>query len=116
MSTGIFATACTTASNFASNSPSFLGDGLEVSPSVLAAWACRSATVRPPTRQAWPPAQQPWIVPIPRKAKRYRLEENMGAIDLEPTAEVLKKIADKLANIQAQGLRLPKQFLAMSRL
>ena len=63
---------------------------------------------------AWLLVQQQWIMPIPVTAKLHRLEENLDAIDRELTAEDLQEIVGKLANIQMQGFRLPKQFLAMS--
>ena len=35
---------------------------------------------------AWLLAQKPWIVPIPGTTKLHRLEENLGAADVELTA------------------------------
>ena len=36
---------------------------------------------------AWVLAQKPWIVPIPGTTKLHRLEENLGAVDVELTAD-----------------------------
>src|SRR3954468_19994582 len=41
---------------------------------------------------AWVLAQKPWIVPIPGTTKLHRLEENIGAIELELTDEDLREI------------------------
>jgi aryl-alcohol dehydrogenase-like predicted oxidoreductase len=41
---------------------------------------------------AWLLAQKPWIVPIPGTTKRHRLEENIGAADVELTHDDLADI------------------------
>jgi aryl-alcohol dehydrogenase-like predicted oxidoreductase len=41
---------------------------------------------------AWLLAQKPWIVPIPGTTKRHRLEENIGAAEVELTPEDLHEI------------------------
>ncbi|SDA81740.1 aldo/keto reductase [Sinorhizobium sp. NFACC03] len=62
---------------------------------------------------AWLLAQGPWIVPIPGTTKSYRLEENLGAVDLELTAEDRSEIAAGLSKIEVQGERLPEAALKM---
>ena len=47
---------------------------------------------------AWLLAQKPWIVPIPGTTKLHRLEENLGAVDVELTAADLKAIDKVLAD------------------
>ncbi len=54
---------------------------------------------------AWLLAQRPWIVPIPGTSKIHRLEENLGAADVELTREDLREIADASADIPLQGAR-----------
>jgi len=54
---------------------------------------------------AWLLAQQPWIVPIPGTRRLHRLEENMGAADVELSAEELAEIEDAASKIQVQGGR-----------
>ena len=44
---------------------------------------------------AWLLAQKPWIVPIPGTTKLHRLEENVGAADVELTADDLREIGDR---------------------
>jgi aryl-alcohol dehydrogenase-like predicted oxidoreductase len=61
---------------------------------------------------AWLLAQKPWIVPIPGTTKLHRLEENVGAVGIELTAEDLRRIADALIHIQIQGDRYPAHLAA----
>jgi aryl-alcohol dehydrogenase-like predicted oxidoreductase len=62
---------------------------------------------------AWLLAQKSWIVPIPGTTKLHRLEENIGAADVELTPEDLRQIGDALSHIQVQGDRYPPQLKAM---
>jgi aryl-alcohol dehydrogenase-like predicted oxidoreductase len=57
---------------------------------------------------AWLLAQRPWIVPIPGTTKLHRLEENLGAADVELTANDLARIERSLAGIEVQGDRYPQ--------
>lgn len=63
---------------------------------------------------AWLLAQKPWIVPIPGTTKLHRLEENLGAADLELTIVDLKEINEAVSKIQVQGERLPEAALNMT--
>ncbi|MBC6989944.1 aldo/keto reductase [Hymenobacter sp. BT491] len=54
---------------------------------------------------AWLLAQKPWIVPIPGTTKRHRLEENLGAVELELSADDLQEIGQAAARIPVQGAR-----------
>jgi aryl-alcohol dehydrogenase-like predicted oxidoreductase len=63
---------------------------------------------------AWLLAQKPWIVPIPGTTKRHRLEENLGAADVELTAADLASIADAASRIPIHGARLPEAVLAQT--
>lgn len=54
---------------------------------------------------AWLLAQKPWIVPIPGSRKLERLEENMGAADLELTADDLSDIENAMSQITVIGDR-----------
>jgi len=57
---------------------------------------------------AWLLAQKPWIVPIPGTTKLARLEENIGATDVELTARDLRDIEDAASKITVQGARYPE--------
>ena len=65
---------------------------------------------------AWLMAQKPWIVPIPGTTKPHRLEENLGAIELDLTREDLRLINEQTSRIQVQGDRLPEPALKMTGL
>jgi aryl-alcohol dehydrogenase-like predicted oxidoreductase len=57
---------------------------------------------------AWLLSQKPWIVPIPGTTKLHRLEENLAAVNVELTADELRKIEE--TQIQARGERYqPRQ-------
>jgi len=61
---------------------------------------------------AWLLAQKPWIVPIPGTTKLHRLKENIGAADIELSADDLRQIAASLEAIQVQGDRYPAHLAA----
>lgn len=63
---------------------------------------------------AWLLAQKPWIVPIPGSRKLERLEENIGAVDVELTAHDLAEIEIALSEITIQGERYPRDMQRMS--
>jgi aryl-alcohol dehydrogenase-like predicted oxidoreductase len=52
-------------------------------------------------------------VPIPGTTKLHRLEENIGAAEVELTPKELRQIGDTLSHIQVQGDRYPPQLKAM---
>jgi len=56
---------------------------------------------------AWLLAQKPWIVPIPGTTKIYRLEENMGAVDIELNSKEVNEIDAAFSAIPVQGARYP---------
>ncbi|HEX9020560.1 MAG TPA: aldo/keto reductase, partial [Nitrospirota bacterium] len=57
---------------------------------------------------AWLLAQKPWIVPIPGTTKLSRLDENIGAVDVELTSEDLREIESAALKITIQGARYPE--------
>jgi len=59
---------------------------------------------------AWLLAQKPWIVPIPGTTKLHRLEENLGAADVELTADDLRDIESAASKIEIQGARYPEHL------
>ena len=54
---------------------------------------------------AWLLAKKTWIVPIPGTTKLHRLEENLGATNVELTPEDLRAIESACSNIKPQGAR-----------
>lgn len=65
---------------------------------------------------AWLLAQKPWIVPIPGTTKLHRLEENIGAVNIDLTPDDLREIKVAAAKIQVQGERLPEAVLKQTGL
>lgn len=65
---------------------------------------------------AWLLARKPWIVPIPGTRKLERLEENIGAVDVELTADDLREIEGAVAHISVQGDRYPEHLARMTGL
>jgi len=65
---------------------------------------------------AWLLAQKPWIVPIPGTTKLHRLEENVGAVNVELTESDLKQIVAAASRLKLEGARLPEAVLKMSGL
>jgi aryl-alcohol dehydrogenase-like predicted oxidoreductase len=59
---------------------------------------------------AWLLAQKPWIVPIPGTTKLNRLNENIGASDIELTPKDLGEIEDALSRVEVQGARYPEEL------
>lgn len=57
---------------------------------------------------AWLLAQKPWIVPIPGTTKLHRLEENLGAVNVELTPDDLSAIESASAQIRLVGERYPE--------
>jgi aryl-alcohol dehydrogenase-like predicted oxidoreductase len=65
---------------------------------------------------AWLLARKPWIVPIPGTRKLHRLEENIGAVDVELSADELAEIEDAASKIQVQGGRYSEAAERMTNL
>ena len=63
---------------------------------------------------AWLLALKPWIVPIPGTTKLTRLEENLGAAEVELTPADLTLIEEAASRISIQGARLPEAVLAQT--
>jgi len=54
---------------------------------------------------AWLLAQKPWIVPIPGTTKIHRLEENLGALEVQLSPEDVKEITTASSKITVHGER-----------
>lgn len=62
---------------------------------------------------AWLLAQKPYIVPIPGTTKLHRLQENIGAANVQLNTNDLTAIATALSAIKVQGNRYTEQAQAM---
>ena len=65
---------------------------------------------------AWLLAQKPWIVPIPGTTKPHRIEENLGAANVELNEADLREIDKASSNMKLEGARLPEAVLKMTGL
>ena len=63
---------------------------------------------------AWLLAQKPWIVPIPGTTRLKRLEENIGAAEIELTPDDLREIETAASQIEVQGARYPEHLEQMT--
>ncbi len=63
---------------------------------------------------AWLLAQKPWIAPFPGTTKLQRLQENLGAVNVELTQEDLNQIDEASSSLKLEGARLPEAMLKMT--
>jgi aryl-alcohol dehydrogenase-like predicted oxidoreductase len=59
---------------------------------------------------AWLLAQKPWIVPIPGTTKLHRLEENIGAVNIQLSPNDLRELEVAASGIAVQGARYPEEL------
>jgi aryl-alcohol dehydrogenase-like predicted oxidoreductase len=62
---------------------------------------------------AWLLAQKSWIVPIPGTTKLHRLEENLGAVNVELSSEDIRQLENAASKIPVQGARYPEELQKM---
>ena len=102
-----------------SSIPRFSPEALQHNQAVvdlLASIAQRKGATPGQIALAWLLAQKPWIVPIPGTRKPHRLEENLGAADVELTNDELAEIEDAAIKIQVEGGRYSEASERMTNL
>jgi aryl-alcohol dehydrogenase-like predicted oxidoreductase len=62
---------------------------------------------------AWLLAQKPWIVPIPGTTKLHRLEENIGAANVQLSPDDLRELETAASKVAVQGARYPEELQKM---
>jgi aryl-alcohol dehydrogenase-like predicted oxidoreductase len=62
---------------------------------------------------AWLLAKKPWIVPIPGTTKLQRLEENIGAVNVELSPDDLRELDIAASKIAVRGARYPEELQKM---
>jgi aryl-alcohol dehydrogenase-like predicted oxidoreductase len=105
------------AKDFRANSPRFTPEAREANVAMvdlLKRIAERKGATPAQVALAWLLAQKPFIVPIPGTTKLHRLEENLGAANVELTTDDLREMADAAARIEVHGARLPEAVLRFS--
>jgi aryl-alcohol dehydrogenase-like predicted oxidoreductase len=104
-------------SDFRAGSPRFTPEAREANLAfveLLRSIAERKQATPAQIALAWLLAQKPGIVPIPGTTKLHRLEENLGAVNVELTSDDLREIESGASKIQVQGARLPEAILSLS--
>jgi len=104
------------ASDLRASFPRFTPEALNANQAVvdlLSAIARRKNGTPAQIALAWLLAQKPWIVPIPGTRKLERLEENLGAANIELTAGDLREIDAAYSKIKVQGARLPEEHMKL---
>ena len=103
------------AQDFRSIVPRFSTEAREANQALVSEIAAIAADKRATPAQialAWLLAQRPWIVPIPGTTKLPRLEENLGATDVQLSQDDLRRIEAALARITVTGDRYPAHLAA----
>jgi len=103
--------------DFRSKLPRFQAEAMDANQAMvnlLLTIASEKAATPAQVALAWLLAQKPWIVPIPGTTKLHRLEENIGAVDLELSAYDLAKIDTAAAEIKLVGDRYPEALNALT--
>jgi len=59
---------------------------------------------------AWLLLKKPWIVPIPGTTKLHRLDENIGAVNVDLSTDDVGELERAASNIPVQGARYPEQL------
>ena len=116
--TGKLDEKATFASNdFRSTLPRFTPEALKANQALvdlLGGIASRKGATPAQIALAWLLARKPWIVPIPGTTKLTRLDENLGAAEVELTADDLREIETTASNIPVQGDRYPEKLEQMT--
>jgi aryl-alcohol dehydrogenase-like predicted oxidoreductase len=104
-------------SDFRSTLPRFTPEALKANQALidlLGRIAERKKATPAQVALAWLLAQKPWIVPIPGTTKRHRLEENIGAVDIQLTPDDLREIDEAASKIKVEGARYPEKLEQMT--
>jgi aryl-alcohol dehydrogenase-like predicted oxidoreductase len=100
-------------SDFRSTLPRFTPEALQANQALidlLAKIGKRRHATPAQIALAWLLAQKSWIVPIPGTTKLNRLDENIGAAEVELTPKDLRDIESAAAKITVQGARYPEKL------
>jgi aryl-alcohol dehydrogenase-like predicted oxidoreductase len=103
--------------DFRSTLPRFTPEALKANQALidlLASIGARKKATPAQIALAWLLAQKPWIAPIPGTTKLHRLDENIGALPVELTAEDLGDIDRAASQITVQGARYPEKLEQMT--
>jgi aryl-alcohol dehydrogenase-like predicted oxidoreductase len=100
-------------SDFRSTLPRFTPEALKANQALvdlIGTIARRKKATPAQIALAWVLAQKPWLVPIPGTTKPARLEENLGANEVELTPDDVREIDSAASKIKVQGERYPEHL------
>ena len=103
--------------DFRSTLPRFRPENMDANQAIVALLDKFAADKKATPAQialAWLLARKPWIVPIPGTTKLHRLEENIGAAEIELAADQAQEIERAASKIDVQGARYPEHIEQMS--
>ena len=106
-------------SDFRSTLPRFTPEALKTNQALidlLGRVAKRKKATPAQIALAWLLAQKPWMAPIPGTTKLTRLEENIGAVEVELTGDDLREIDGAASKIKVEGARYPERLEKMTGL
>jgi aryl-alcohol dehydrogenase-like predicted oxidoreductase len=104
-------------SDFRSNLPRFAPEALKANQALIRLLGSIAARNKATTAQialAWLLAQKPWIVPIPGTTKLHRLEENIGAVAVELSADDYREIGSAATKVGVLGARYPERLESLT--
>jgi aryl-alcohol dehydrogenase-like predicted oxidoreductase len=102
--------------DFRNNIPRFTAENRKANQAfvdLLGAFAKQKKATPAQIALAWLLAQKPWIVPIPGTTKLHRLEENIGAVNIELSAADLRELETAASKIPIQGARYSEALQKM---
>jgi len=102
--------------DFRNNVPRFTAENREANQAfvdLLGNFAQQKKATPAQIALAWLLAQKPWIVPIPGTTKLHRLEENIGAANLELAPSDLRELETAASKIAVQGARYTEELQKM---
>lgn len=103
--------------DFRSTLPRFRPENMDANQAIVALldkFAAEKKATPAQIALAWLLARKPWIVPIPGTTKLHRLEENIGAAEIELAADEAQEIERAASKIDVQGARYPEHIEQMS--
>lgn len=74
-------------------------------------WSVRKGVTPVQLSLGWLLSQKPWIVPIPGTTRLHHLEENLGAVNVNFTADELREFRTAFEKIKLMGVRAPETAL-----
>ncbi len=97
--------------DFRSTVPRFSAENRKANQALVELLSSFAAEKKVTTAQialAWLLAKKPWIVPIPGTTKLTRLDENLGAAEVELTTEDVRALEEASSKIKVEGARYSK--------